>query len=159
MHCQVAAGGADPTAAPKCANRHATIIAGAAIPNVKSSGLRRWLTATFREGVGSTPKVVICCYVADVESRNLDWECHSSATSRSPSPVRPRHLPMVCLIIKAPLSLYSRGASGWCLDVTSGHGAWRHAEGRFLLPGDRSSGMYYIQPEVKRSEVSARRGA
>jgi hypothetical protein len=33
MHCQVAAGGADPTAAPECANRHANIIAGAAIPD------------------------------------------------------------------------------------------------------------------------------
>jgi hypothetical protein len=33
MHCQVAAGGADPTAAPECANRHAKIIAGAAIPD------------------------------------------------------------------------------------------------------------------------------
>jgi hypothetical protein len=33
MHCQVAAGGADPTATPECANRHAKIIAGAAIPD------------------------------------------------------------------------------------------------------------------------------
>jgi hypothetical protein len=36
MHCQVAAGGADPTAAPECANRHAKIIAGAAIPDAES---------------------------------------------------------------------------------------------------------------------------
>ena len=33
MHCQVAVGGADPTAAPECANRHAKIMAGAAIPD------------------------------------------------------------------------------------------------------------------------------
>ena len=29
----------------------------------------------------------------------------------------------------------SRGESGWCSDVTSIHGAWRHAGVRFLLPG------------------------
>ena len=29
-----------------------------------------------------------------------------------------------------------RGESGWCLDMTSTHGAWRHAEVQFLLPGD-----------------------
>ena len=28
-----------------------------------------------------------------------------------------------------------RGESGWCLDMTSTHGAWRHAEVQFLLPG------------------------
>jgi hypothetical protein len=33
MHCQVAAGGADPTAAPECADRHAKVTAGAAIPD------------------------------------------------------------------------------------------------------------------------------
>jgi hypothetical protein len=33
MHCQVAAGGADPTEEPECANRQAKIIAGAAIPD------------------------------------------------------------------------------------------------------------------------------
>ena len=31
--------------------------------------------------------------------------------------------------------LRGRGESGWCLDVTSTHGAWRHAGVRFLLPG------------------------
>ena len=29
----------------------------------------------------------------------------------------------------------SRGESGWCLDMTSNHGAWRHAGVRFLLSG------------------------
>ena len=29
----------------------------------------------------------------------------------------------------------SRGESGWCSDVTSTHGAWRHAGVRFLLSG------------------------
>ena len=29
-----------------------------------------------------------------------------------------------------------RGESGWCSDVTSTHGAWRHAGVRFLLPGE-----------------------
>ena len=29
-----------------------------------------------------------------------------------------------------------RGESGWCLDVTSTHGVWRHAGVRFLLSGD-----------------------
>ena len=28
-----------------------------------------------------------------------------------------------------------RGESGWCSDMTSTHGAWRHAEVRFLLLG------------------------
>jgi hypothetical protein len=98
----------------------------------------------------------VCC--ADVENRNLDWPFHSSTTSRSPSPFRPRRLPMVCLIIKAPLSLHSRGESGWCSDVTSIHGAWRHAGIRLFLPGDRSSGMYYIQPDVKRPQFSPRHG-
>jgi hypothetical protein len=31
--------------------------------------------------------------------------------------------------------LYSRGESGWCLDVTSTHGVWRHAGVQFLLSG------------------------
>ena len=30
----------------------------------------------------------------------------------------------------------SRGESGWCLDMTSSQGAWRHAEVQFLLPGE-----------------------
>ena len=33
------------------------------------------------------------------------------------------------------LFLNGRGESGWCSDVTSIHGAWRHAGVRFLLPG------------------------
>jgi hypothetical protein len=49
IHCQVAAGGADPTAAPERANGHAKIIAGAAIPDaarqfggaVQGGGYRR----------------------------------------------------------------------------------------------------------------------
>ena len=32
-----------------------------------------------------------------------------------------------------------RGDSGWCLDVTSTHGAWRQAGVRFLLRGGYSS--------------------
>ena len=35
------------------------------------------------------------------------------------------------------LHLSSRGESGWCSDVTSTHGAWRHAGVRFLLSGER----------------------
>jgi hypothetical protein len=35
MHCQDPAGGADPTAAPECANSHAKVIAGAAIPDAE----------------------------------------------------------------------------------------------------------------------------
>ena len=31
--------------------------------------------------------------------------------------------------------MMSRGESGWCSDVTSTHGAWRHAGVRFFLPG------------------------
>ena len=31
--------------------------------------------------------------------------------------------------------LESRGESGWCSDVTSTHGAWRHAGVRFPLSG------------------------
>ena len=50
--------------------------------------------------------------VADVQSRNLDWQFHSSTISRSPPTFRPRRLPIVGLIIKAPLSLHSRGESG-----------------------------------------------
>ena len=32
-------------------------------------------------------------------------------------------------------SVVGRGGSGWCSDVTSTHGAWRHAGVRFLFPG------------------------
>ena len=32
--------------------------------------------------------------------------------------------------------LECRGESGWCSDVTSTHGAWRHAGVRFPLSGD-----------------------
>jgi hypothetical protein len=116
--------------------------------------LRRWLEVTFREGVGSNPKTVISCAVADVESRSLDWQFHSSRASQSRSPFGPRQLPM--LSIAAPLSLHSRGESRWCSDVTSTRRAWRLASFRFLLPGVRCSGVYYIQPEVKLPEFGAR---
>jgi hypothetical protein len=125
----------------------------------KADSTLRTSRAVPHPSTNRAPTAVIFCDVADVESRSLYWQLHSSTTSHKPSPVRPLQLPMVCLIIKAPLSLFSRGESGWCSDVTSTHGAWRHAGIRFLLPGDRSSGMHYIQPEVKRSEFSSRRGA
>jgi hypothetical protein len=32
-------------------------------------------------------------------------------------------------------TVVGREESGWCSDVTSTHGAWRHARVRFLLPG------------------------
>jgi hypothetical protein len=41
------------------------------------------------------------------------------------------------------LLLECRGESGWCSDVTSTHGAWRHAGVRFPLSGDKT-------PEVSR---------
>ena len=34
--------------------------------------------------------------------------------------------------------LAGQGESGWCSDMTSTHGAWRHAGVRFLLPGAHS---------------------
>ena len=37
--------------------------------------------------------------------------------------------PMLALVI------HCRGESGWCSDVTSTHGAWRHAGVQFLLSG------------------------
>ena len=43
-------------------------------------------------------------------------------TSKVPAKARENHLSC-------------RGESGWCSDVTSIHGAWRHAGVRFLLPG------------------------
>ncbi len=54
---------------------------------------------------------------------------------------RPPHTPTpACAlrILERDASKYllrSRGDSGWCSDVTSTHGAWRHAGVRFLLPG------------------------
>ena len=36
----------------------------------------------------------------------------------------------------------SRGELGWCLDMISTHGAWRHAEVQFLLPGAWQSKSY-----------------
>ena len=39
----------------------------------------------------------------------------------------------ICTIIIYYLS--GRGESGWCSDMTSTHGAWRHAGVRFLLSG------------------------
>ena len=38
--------------------------------------------------------------------------------------------------LRAPFA--RRGESGWCSDVTSTHGAWRHAGVRFLLSGAAS---------------------
>ena len=34
-----------------------------------------------------------------------------------------------------PHTQHGRGESGWCSDMTSTHGAWRHAGTRFLLSG------------------------
>ena len=44
----------------------------------------------------------------------------------------------------ACISTICRGESGWCLDVTSTLGAWRHAGVRFLLPGDGSAGFIVL---------------
>ena len=44
------------------------------------------------------------------------------------------HEKVVGLVGSGPLS-DGRGESGWCSDVTSTHGAWRHAGVRFLLSG------------------------
>jgi hypothetical protein len=92
LHCQVASGGADPTAAPECANRHAKVIAGAAIPDAESQfgraveggGSRRY---SERAWVKLT--AVILFAVADVPSRNLDWQFHSSTLWRSAPTFRP----------------------------------------------------------------------
>ena len=100
------------------------------------SAPRRRLVSAFREGVGSNPTAFIFCAVDDVESRNLDWQFHSSTTSRNYSLIIPRRLPMVCLSIKRPVPLESRGESGWWSDVTSTHGTSKHAAVRFLLPAD-----------------------
>ena len=43
--------------------------------------------------------------------------------------------PMIAASIVGPPTHHGRGESGWCSDVTSTHGAWRHAGVRFLLPG------------------------
>ena len=85
-----------------------------------------------------------CCWRGE---RNLDWQCHYTTTADG---VRKHETPNLC---------HSWGESGWCSDETSTHGAWRHAGVRFLLSSGRFTGMYHIQPEVKRSEFSARRGA
>ena len=43
-----------------------------------------------------------------------------------------------------PLSVQGdRGESGWCSDMTSTHGAWRHAGVRFLLSGGWPIGLYH----------------
>ena len=48
----------------------------------------------------------------------------------------PRYVSVQSLNQNREVRLYSgRGESGWCSDVTSTHGAWRHARVRFLLPG------------------------
>ena len=39
-----------------------------------------------------------------------------------------------------------RGESGWCSDVTSTHGAWRHAGVQFLLLGAEHRPFAYLQP-------------
>ena len=40
-----------------------------------------------------------------------------------------------------PVSQSGRGESGWCSDMTSTHGAWRHAGVRFLLSGELRRAM------------------
>ena len=49
--------------------------------------------------------------------------------------------------------LSGRGESGWCSDVTSAHGAWRHAGIRFLLPGVSAPNLSYLprSPAVPRT--------
>ena len=55
-----------------------------------------------------------------------------------------RHIPKsklakhVDMHILGPVYIFllGRGESGWCSDMTSTHGAWRHAGVRFLLFGD-----------------------
>ena len=96
----------------------------------------RRLVAAFREDVGWNPTAFIFCSVDDVESRSLDWLFHSSTTSRNYSLTGPRRLPIACLSIKRPMSLVSRGQLGWWSDVTSTHGAWKHAAVRFRLRVD-----------------------
>ena len=47
--------------------------------------------------------------------------------------------------------LPSRSESGWCSDVTSTHGAWRHAGVRFLL-----SGAFHFGPRGSYMALSVR---
>ena len=46
-----------------------------------------------------------------------------------------------CMSCSFNFRLPSRGESGWCSDMTSTHGAWRHAGVRFLL-----SGAFHVRP-------------
>ena len=55
MHCQVAAGGAGPTAAPECANRHAKVTAGVAIPNDLAERSKVVVTGAIPKGRGLEP--------------------------------------------------------------------------------------------------------
>ena len=52
-----------------------------------------------------------------------------------PKPNLAKHVDMHIL---GPVYIFlmGRGESGWCSDMTSTHGAWRHAGVRFLLFGD-----------------------
>jgi len=53
------------------------------------------------------------------------------------------------------LWLTCRGESGWCSDVTSTHGAWRHAGVRFLLPGDSSEKFAFSVEAVSKCRMFA----
>ncbi len=46
-----------------------------------------------------------------------------------------KYLHLGCEQAGSKLCQICRGESGWCSDVTSTHGAWRHAGVRFLLSG------------------------
>ena len=47
-----------------------------------------------------------------------------------------------------------RGESGWCLEVTSTHGAWGHAEVQFLIPGDLCESAGRQKPKSKTRKLA-----
>ena len=123
---------------PACINARENPSA-AATKTVWPSGLRRWLKAPFRKGAGSNPAAVILLKTATYWhtqiSTPIAMECKISLRSVVAATAQTIRTAFTGEHDMVPFILASRGESGWCSDVTSTHGAWRHAGVRFPLCG------------------------
>ena len=75
--------------------------------------------------------------------RTAPFHVHVHQWAAHPGPRRAVAATALSVASARPASQQSgRGESGWCLDMTSTHAAWRHVRVRFLLPGGLQHSMY-----------------
>ena len=136
------------------------------LPRITIHGyITQWLDrlAADQQIPGSNPDVhlLAVCARASPTTSTREWHARLWRTVWAPSyrhaefgPRKNDEARLVSTQTASSISFLSgRGASGWCSDVTSSHGAWRHAGIRFLLPCVSAPNLSYLprSPAVPRT--------